>query len=54
MNNFPTLYTKQLILRQITQSDLPNIYKGLSHPKVIPYYGVSFESLEATQEQMDW
>jgi len=41
-------------LRKVTQSDLQYINKGLSHPDVIKYYGVSFMTLEATQEQMDW
>ncbi|MEM7572996.1 MAG: GNAT family N-acetyltransferase [Bacteroidota bacterium] len=52
--NFPQRTTQRLLLRQITESDLPNIYRGLSHPRVIPYYGVSYDSLEATQAQMDW
>ena len=51
---FPTRYTQRLILRQISAEDRPNIFRGLSHPEVIPYYGVSYDSLEATQEQMDW
>lgn len=44
----------RIYLREVNQSDLPNIFKGLSHPEVIKYYGVSFKTLEATQEQMDW
>ena len=46
--------TSRLILRQIVNTDLANIYQGLSHPLVIPYYGVSYDSLEATKEQMLW
>ncbi|MDL5512496.1 GNAT family protein [Arenibacter sp. M-2] len=53
-NNFPTIKTDRLLLREITDSDLENIYKGLSHPKVIQYYGISYETLEATKEQMRW
>ncbi len=53
-SNFPTIKTHRLVLRQITESDLENIYKGLSHPEVIKYYGVSFKSLKATREQMNW
>lgn len=49
-----TFTTTRLLLRPITASDLPNIYRGLSDPKVIAHYGVSFDSLEATQAQMDW
>lgn len=46
--------TDRLLLRPITSADKPSIYKGLSHPDVIKYYGVSFHSLEATEEQMTW
>ena len=46
--------TERLLLRPITQGDKQNIYKGLSHPDVIKFYGVSFHSLEATEEQMIW
>ena len=46
--------TDRLLLRDITQSDIHHIYNGLSHPDVIKYYGVSYDTLEATQEQMDW
>ncbi|GHA23361.1 N-acetyltransferase [Salinimicrobium marinum] len=48
------LTTKRFLLRRIKDSDLNNIYKGLSHPEVIKYYGVSYNSLEATREQMRW
>lgn len=54
MNPFPQIYSPRLLLRQIIQEDITNIFKGLSHPDVIKYYGVSFKTLEATQEQMDW
>lgn len=30
------------------------VFKGLSHPAVIPFYGVRYDSLEATKAQMDW
>lgn len=52
--DFPVLSSQRLILRQITHSDLENIFLGLSHPDVIKYYGVSFSSLEETKEQMVW
>lgn len=52
--NFPTLSTPRFELRQFTQADLENVFKGLSHPEVIKYYGIHFNSLEATQEQIDW
>lgn len=46
--------TERLLLRTFIDSDLQNVYKGLSHPDVIKYYGVSYNSLEATKEQMEW
>lgn len=51
---FPELYTPRLHLRQIRAEDQPYIFEGLSHPAVIRYYGVSYESLEETKEQMHW
>ena len=52
--NFPTIKTNRLLLREITDLDLENIFKGLSNPAVIQYYGISFNSLEATKEQLIW
>jgi len=46
--------TQRLVMTEIESSDIQFIYKGLSHPEVIKYYGVSFHSLEATEEQMQW
>ncbi len=55
MSNFyPILKSKRLILRKLEISDIENVYRGLSHPDVIKYYGISFDSLEATKEQMTW
>ncbi len=51
---FPVLTTERLILRRFQQDDIGSVYKGLSHPEVIRHYGVSYGSMEATQEQMDW
>jgi ribosomal-protein-alanine N-acetyltransferase len=51
---FPTLYTERLLLREILPTDINAVFDGLSHPEVIRYYGVSFATLEATREQMDW
>ena len=53
-DNFPVLESERTILRQLIESDLKHVYKGLSHPEVIKYYGVSFNSLEATKKQMQW
>lgn len=49
---FPTIKTERLLLRQFADSDLEDVFKGLSHPEIIKYYGVSFQTLEATKEQM--
>jgi ribosomal-protein-alanine N-acetyltransferase len=54
VNPFPVLRTERLLLRQILQSDINEIFRGLSHPEVIKHYGISFKTLEASQEQMDW
>ncbi|MFZ6846006.1 GNAT family N-acetyltransferase [Undibacterium sp. RuTC16W] len=53
-NHFPELRSQRFVLRQIVQDDIGNIFKGLSHPKVIAYYGISYDSLVATQEQIEW
>ncbi|HEY9184648.1 MAG TPA: GNAT family protein [Salegentibacter sp.] len=53
-NPLPTLKTSRIILREIIETDLENIYKGLSDPEVIKYYGISFDSPQATKEQMTW
>lgn len=49
-----TISTERLLLRHIIESDIENIFKGLSHPDVIKHYGISFNSIEATKEQMSW
>ena len=51
---FPTLTTERLLLREIVQEDIHNIFKGLSNPAVIKHFGISYSTLEATQEQIDW
>lgn len=51
---FPIITTTRLLLRQFSDADLPKVFEGLSHPKVIPYYGVSFDTIEATKEQIKW
>ena len=48
------ILTNNYALRGFTQSDLEDVFKGLSHPEVIPYYGVSFSTVEETQKQIDW
>lgn len=49
-----TLESKRLILRPFDSSDKAKVFEGLSHPEVTKYYGVSYETLESTQTQMDW
>lgn len=51
---FPTLHTERLLLREIVQEDIHLIFKGFSNPQVIKHFGISFPTLEATREQMDW
>ncbi len=53
-SDFPIIETGRFILRQFTEDDLENVFNGLSHSDVIKYYGISFDSLEATKEQIDW
>jgi [ribosomal protein S5]-alanine N-acetyltransferase len=46
--------TNRLLLRRFINDDIENVFKGLSHPQVIQYYGVSYSSLEETKTQMKW
>jgi len=48
------ILTNNYILRKFSQSDLESVFKGLSDPKVIPYYGISFSTIEEAQTQIDW
>lgn len=50
--DFPTLRTERLLLRQFVKSDLENVFKGLSDPDIIKYYGVSYKTLKETKAQM--
>jgi ribosomal-protein-alanine N-acetyltransferase len=52
--SFVELATARFRLRRIVPSDVGVIFRGLSDPRVIAHYGVSYESLDATQHQMDW
>ena len=54
MNAFPVLCTDRFVLRQFLNNDLENVFKGLSHPDVIRYYGVSYSSLADTNDQLIW
>ncbi len=48
------LSTHLFELRPIVSADINDVYKGLSDPEVIRYYGVNFTSLEETKSQMRW
>jgi [ribosomal protein S5]-alanine N-acetyltransferase len=50
--NTAILKTQRLLLRPFEDSDIENVFKGLSHPDVIKYYGVSYTILEETKTQM--
>ena len=47
-----TMKTDVFLLRQFVESDLENVFKGLSHPDIIKYYGISYQTLAETEEQM--
>ena len=51
-SKFPQITTGRLLLRQFEENDLESVYKGLSDPDIIKYYGVSYQTLEETKEQM--
>jgi len=53
-NKFPIIETDRFQLRQFQPDDQENVFKGLSHPDVIPFYGISFSTYDETKEQMDW
>lgn len=48
------LVTRRLLLRPVADDDLNFIYTGLSHPEVIRFYGVRYDSIDATKTQMEW
>ena len=52
--NIPELTTARLELTRIETSDHINIFKGLSNPEVIQFYGVQYDSFEESREQMNW
>lgn len=51
---FPVYKTDRILLRKIISTDIENVFKGLSNPSVIKYYGVSYDTLESTKTQMSW
>ena len=51
---FNQVTTERLLLKQILAEDQQFIFEGLSHPEVIPFYGVRYASFEETKQQLDW
>ena len=51
-NIHTTISTERLLLRQFVQEDLANVFSGLSHPDIIEYYGISYQTLEETKQQL--
>lgn len=51
---FPQLTTARCFLQQVLPHDQQFILEGLSHPDVIAFYGVRYDSFEATKAQIDW
>ena len=50
----PQLQTSRFSLQNILPEDQPFIFEGLSHPHVIPFYGVQYKTLEETSAQMQY
>lgn len=46
--------TQNYYLREIEDSDIHHIHKGLSNRAVTKYYDVHYDTLEETKEQMNW
>ena len=46
--------THNYILKEIKDSDINNIYKGLSNPKITKYYDVHFSNSDERELQMEW
>ena len=53
-SGFPEIRTARFLMRRIVQADINLVFAGLSDPLVIAHYGVSYDTLEATQVQIDW
>lgn len=48
------LETERCVLKPVKDTDITNIFKGLSNAQIIKYYGVNYNTLEETKEQMNW
>lgn len=51
---FPSLQTERLTLRRLEASDIYKVHEALSNKEITRYYAVHFDTLEDTEEQMDW
>ena len=51
---FPELGSARFLLQQIKREDQAFVFEGLSHPQVIPHYGVWYDTFEDTATQMDF
>jgi [ribosomal protein S5]-alanine N-acetyltransferase len=51
---FPKLTTQRLVLRQATTKDLDSVYRGLSDPEVIEFYGIAYRSKQEAKVQLEW
>ncbi|BBN63445.1 MULTISPECIES: GNAT family N-acetyltransferase [Pseudomonas] len=50
----PRFELRDYVLRKIRPEDVHSVFAGLSHPDVIAHYGVFYQTLDATAEQMQW
>ncbi len=48
------IYTQNYFLKEIQNTDINDIFKGLSDLEITQFYAVHYPTLEATKEQMDW
>lgn len=53
-DDFPAFSLVGCHLRRFRPDDLDGVFAGLSDPRVIAHYGVSYENLAATKAQMQW
>lgn len=51
---FPELRTARFLLRRIVPVDTEAVFVGLSDPRVIRHYGVSYRTREEAEVQMRW
>ena len=54
LEDFPTLFTDRLKLRQVNRKDLLFLYNNLSIPDVTEYMDVYFPTLMAMRRQIQW